>query len=328
MMSEREVEVMSELARLSGTRQEYREVVRSAVQLVASLMPGSLLCLSIAEHDDVGHYAQVVSHGIEPAWAESAGQQVADVVEEWIQSAGPGVYGGTPLRGAVPPAVFVAFPARTRSGRPCFLVCIDREGWEPSKEEEQRAARLAEQLALVLDHVLLLEALERQEVEDSVTGIPNQRQLLQVLSYELQRHRHFGKVLALLLLDVDGLATINRSYGRQYGSHILRRLAGLISEIARPIDIVARYGMDEFALVLPETGEEGAEECADRLRERLMEAEFAGGAVAVTVGVVHARPEETLTPEGLLRRGEQALYEAKRQGRERAALLGDWRLRR
>jgi diguanylate cyclase (GGDEF)-like protein len=190
------------------------------------------------------------------------------------------------------------------------------------REEEDLLWRVVEQVALVLDHVLLLEQIEHLETIDRLTGLVNHRRLLDLLDYEMQRHRFAGKRLALLLFDVEGLDGINRSYGRRYGNHILQKLAALIKETARPIDVIARSGLDEFAVMLPETDDEEAVQWLDTLRERLLTVEFAGGDVGLSAAVTHIKPGEMLTPESFLRRAEQALREAKRQQRDWTARLG------
>jgi diguanylate cyclase (GGDEF)-like protein len=189
--------------------------------------------------------------------------------------------------------------------------------------------RLACHAVLVLDHAMLEQELEDLKPTDGLTGVANGRRLLEVLEYEIQRHRHSGRPLTVMLLDVEGLSGINRSYGRSYGNHILRKLAVLVEESVRPIDVVARCGLDEFAVVLPETDEEEALDLAERLQERVLTVEFAGGAVGLSIGIGHASPTESLTAEALMRRGEHALQEAKRQDRDRSALgVGSSRLRR
>jgi diguanylate cyclase (GGDEF)-like protein len=180
--------------------------------------------------------------------------------------------------------------------------------------------RLAAQVLLVLDHALLLAQIQEGDPTDRLTGVASHRRLLDMLDYELRRHRYSRRWLALMLLDVEGLEGINRSYGRRYGNHILTQLAKLVEDAVRPIDLVARGGEHDFAVMLPETDAEEGRRLSDALLERFLAVQFAGGAVGLSVGVAHARPDESLSPDGLLQRAEVALQESKQQRHELDAL--------
>lgn len=314
-----ENQVMAELVRLATSHHEYPEVVRSILDLVEQLVISPVLCLSVQEFGEVGHYARA-GDDIDPRWAEESARTLAGAQERLLaQLPGGATRVEQPASGPTP--WFRTFPAWTRSGRCCALALGAPEPLELSREEEHLMRRLVDEIVLILDHALLLEQVEHLEITDRLTSLANQRRLLDVLQYEMHRHRYAGRRLALLLLDVEGLDRINRSYGRQYGNHILRKLAVIIRKAVRPIDLVARYGLDEFAVMLPETDEETAALFLETLRERLGTIEFAGGEVGVSAAVAHIKPDETLTPENFLRRAEQLLHEAKRQQRGWSTLL-------
>ncbi|MGI8967527.1 MAG: diguanylate cyclase domain-containing protein [Chloroflexota bacterium] len=315
----RENEAVADLIRLTSAGGEYAAMVRGVLDLIETVAPSPLLCLSIQEGAEAGHYARA-RPGIDLRWADDAGQAIARAHETWI-----GTNGREARHADIPPAEgvpgFLSFPAWTRSGRVGALAVAAPEPLQLTRDEEQRLRRLAEVTILVLDHALLLDQVDRLETIDQLTGATNHRRLVEILDYELQRHRHTARSLGLLLLDVEGLGAINQCYGRRYGNHILQKLAVLIKEIVRPIDVVARSGLDEFAVLLPETGEEAAQGWLERLRDRLLTVEFAGGEVWLSAAVVQAAPDEVLTPERLLRRAEQALAAAKRQQRGWTAAL-------
>jgi diguanylate cyclase (GGDEF)-like protein len=118
----------------------------------------------------------------------------------------------------------------------------------------------------LLDNARLFEQVSHLAVSDPLTGLANYRRLLDVLEAETERTNRNGRPFAVLLLDLDGLKKINDTYGHLVGSHALNRLAHILRIHCRAIDTAARYGGDEFALVLPETSQEEAERVANRIR--------------------------------------------------------------
>jgi diguanylate cyclase (GGDEF)-like protein len=118
----------------------------------------------------------------------------------------------------------------------------------------------------LLDNARLFEQVSHLAVSDPLTGLANYRRLLDVLEAETERTNRNGRPFAVLLLDLDGLKRINDTYGHLVGSHALNRLAHILRIHCRAIDTAARYGGDEFALVLPETSHEEAERVANRIR--------------------------------------------------------------
>ena len=118
----------------------------------------------------------------------------------------------------------------------------------------------------LLDNARLFEQVSHLAVSDPLTGLANYRSLLDVLETETERTNRNGRPFAVLLLDLDGLKTINDTHGHLVGSHALNRLAHILRIHCRAIDTAARYGGDEFALVLPETSHDEAERVANRIR--------------------------------------------------------------
>lgn len=318
--------VLANLCRLALSDHGYIDLVHAVLTALEELVESPLLCLSVRERQRVGHYARP-GEGADSSWAEDAARGIAEVQETWLQQPAPGM-SALSLPGALGGDVwFRMFPAWSRSGRGIALSLAASVPVEVSPAEEAMMARLTEQALLVLDHALLLEQVEELETTDSLTGVANLHRLIDVLDREIQRHRHDGAWLALLVIDVQGLDRINRAYGRRYGNHVLIKLAGLLQQAARPIDLVARSGLDEFAVVLPQTDEEQGLRLAGDLRDRLQHVEFAGGEISLTIGVAHVKPSEILTPEELLRRAEQALHQDKQRQRAWSGVLQPQRLR-
>jgi two-component system cell cycle response regulator len=154
---------------------------------------------------------------------------------------------------------------------------------------------------------------------DALTGCYNRRALFERLEREVERVKRYDQGLALLLVDLDNFKDVNDARGHLAGDGVLRQVGDLLRREARSVDIVARFGGDEFVLVLPETTQEGAVIFAERLRARIGEHDFSeAGAplfVTVSVGVAAMGAAQSETAEGLIARADRAMYEAKGGGR-------------
>src|SRR5215204_2278090 len=138
-----------------------------------------------------------------------------------------------------------------------------------------RAIRmLLEPAAVALDNALQLQRAEALSVTDDLTSLYNSRYLNQVLRRESKRASRSGRPLSLLFLDLDGFKSVNDQHGHLCGSRALVEAASVIRGCARETDVAARFGGDEFALVLPDTGSEGATAVAERVRERISAYKF------------------------------------------------------
>ncbi|PYU82641.1 MAG: hypothetical protein DMG50_10925 [Acidobacteria bacterium] len=165
----------------------------------------------------------------------------------------------------------------------------------------------------LLDQARLFEQVRSMAVTDPLTGLSNYRRLISVLEAELDRSRRTQRPFSVVLLDMDGLKVINDQYGHLTGSRSLVRIGKILRNHSRAIDTAARYGGDEFAVVLPEAGKDIASRIVSRIRERLS-AEPERPALSVSAGVA-AFPEDGDTPERLLGAADRELYAMKHHGR-------------
>jgi len=156
---------------------------------------------------------------------------------------------------------------------------------------------------------------------DGLTGLPNFRSFHARLEEEVARAHRYGHPLACAMVDLDGLKEINDRLGHAAGNRAIVALADAVREELRDTDFAARYGGDEFVVLLPQTGESQGALFAERLRRRLAEAsEQAGLPVRGSIGVAALSRDELDSrdaAEDLLRRADEALYRAKRSGRDR-----------
>jgi diguanylate cyclase (GGDEF)-like protein len=164
----------------------------------------------------------------------------------------------------------------------------------------------------LLDQALLFDQVRTMAVSDSLTGLANYRRLIAVLEAELDRSRRTQRPFSVVLFDMDGLKAINDQYGHLTGSRALVRLGKILRTHCRAIDTPARYGGDEFAIVLPEAGREIAARIVGRIREKLA-ADVEAPVLSASAGVA-AYPEDGDTPEKLLAAADRALYGMKHRG--------------
>ncbi len=164
----------------------------------------------------------------------------------------------------------------------------------------------------LLDNAVLFDRVQRLAVTDPLTGLANYRTLLAELESEIHRSRRTGRPFSVLLLDLDGLKAINDRHGHLVGSRAICRLGNVLRLHCRSMDVAARYGGDEFALILPEAGRQAAEKVARRICDRLAaDGEFPPVSVSVGAGVF---PQDGGSIEQLLSAADRALYGMKGRG--------------
>src|SRR5580765_2358502 len=169
----------------------------------------------------------------------------------------------------------------------------------------------------LLDNARLFEQVRHLAVSDPLTGLANYRRLLDVLEAETERTNRSGRSFAILLLDLDGLKKINDTYGHLVGSRAICRVADILRIHCRSIDTAARYGGDEFALVLPESEETEAESVAGRIRH-VMEMDPEKPPLSASIGIsVYRGHGERI--EKLLSEADAHLYQEKAKRGRRAS---------
>src|SRR5688572_22268992 len=147
---------------------------------------------------------------------------------------------------------------------------------------------------------------------DVLTGLPNRRALRQRLTAEMRRAARYGSSVSLLILDIDGLKRINDERGHEAGDRLIRRVAASIAATVRGSDLGARWGGDEFAIVMPNASTDAAQHLAERLMAHLREQQTGGNDAPVTVSIGIATFDPTtnsdLGIEQLARAADEALY--------------------
>ena len=165
-------------------------------------------------------------------------------------------------------------------------------------------------------------ALLEASIRDDLTGLHNRRFLMSRLHEEFERARRLGTSLGLLMMDLDNFKEVNDKYGHPVGDEVLKSVAQTLSGILREYDIAGRYGGEEFAVVSMETGPDDLVRLAERIREKIsrqVHGKVTGVRVTISIGSASLNHDDT--PETLLKRSDNALYQAKKEGRNRTVLL-------
>ncbi len=189
-------------------------------------------------------------------------------------------------------------------------------------ESKQLAHWLAAQASIAIENERLHRTVKSQAITDELTQLANRRRFTETLAVEIRRAERFGDPLALVLADLDDFKLINDRYGHQAGDEVLRRFSDVLRENVRDFDLPVRYGGEEFAVLLPETGVEGAERLARRLQNALLRLrlpQIGGNRPPVTASFGVAAFPAARSAEELLAAADGALYRAKAAGKNRVA---------
>ena len=201
------------------------------------------------------------------------------------------------------------------------MLMLCRAEPEFSEDERQILAIFSTQVSMLLGTIRARERIVNLADTDDLTGIWNKRYFRRQLPQEVERARTFNIPLSLLLFDIDEFKQINDGFGHIIGDVVLSELCGVVREALRPTDTIARFGGDEFEIILPHTDLAGASAVADRLLGRVRNLTIPTdeeGAIqcSISIGIAEFRREDA-TANDLLRRADERLYLSKRGGKNR-----------
>ena len=220
---------------------------------------------------------------------------------------------------------FLSVPLRAK-GRLVGVMNLSRPRVDAFTQQEVRLAEaMAAQAALSISNARLYHQTLELSYTDPLTGAANRRQLFLRLEQELSRSLRFGDELSILMIDLDQFKAINDRHGHPVGDGVLRGVALALRRNVRKVDLVSRYGGEEFCVLLPRISRAEAADVAEKLRRAVasgpMTATPAGEPLSCTISIgVAAYGVDATDPAGLIEKADAALYQAKKDGRDRVVL--------
>ncbi len=203
------------------------------------------------------------------------------------------------------------------------LLAIDgRDPFQFTPDNIELVSAFAGQVAVAIENARLFDAAQQQAITDGLTGLYNRRHFMELARNEFERARRYKRRLSIMMFDIDHFKIVNDTYGHPTGDQVLRAIANLCREKLREADPIARYGGEEFIALIVEARLAAARRAAERLRAEVekMVVRHEKGDVRVTVSVGVAELTSSIsTLDALIARVDQAMYAAKRLGRNRVA---------
>ena len=300
-----ELRAISEITELIHSTLDFEQVGQLVLEILSKVidLPGSALFIIDKERDETVFNA---SFGLAPGLAKHT----------------PYAYGpDAQIHGE---EMFACTTLMDRGGL-MVIFCASGERLERLGSEDRLVlTSVANELAVAVENSELYKLTRHLAVTDELTGLYNYRYLLERAEDEIGRAKRFGRSLSLLMIDADEFKVYNDMNGHVAGDVALAELAAAMRGAVRDIDIVCRYGGEEFAILLPETDGEGAFVVAEKVREAVAAHAFKNGRgerteqLTVSVGL-SSYPGTAEDREALLRRADDALYVVKRSGRNRVS---------
>lgn len=170
-----------------------------------------------------------------------------------------------------------------------------------------------------IGNIRLFEKMQRQATTDGPTGLSNHRCFYETLEKELWRIRRFGGWISLIMIDIDNLKTVNDTYGHRAGDHVIAEISRRLKRCIRQIDTAARYGGDEFAVILPNTRLNEASVVAERMLQSIasIPATWETEQIPITISVGIGEYDSGSNPEEMTHHSDEALYAAKKSGKNK-----------
>ncbi|MFQ5770099.1 MAG: diguanylate cyclase [bacterium] len=226
------------------------------------------------------------------------------------------------------PGSFLCFPLICEKNKVLGVLNLYRQGIRSFNPEEiEIITEITEQFAFSLNKILLYEHTKELSITDELTGFFNRRYFNQRYEREIQRAKRYNRSLSLIMLDIDHFKVYNDLNGHIMGDDVLKKVAHTLDNILRKTDFFARFGGEEFIIMLPEISKEQACKVANKLRQKIEKTDFANEEmqpnkqITISLGLA-VYPDDSMVPKELIQYADQALYTAKSLGRNCVAWHG------
>lgn len=315
------VEIVREMHRSVNASLDPLQVAEALVSHAMAWLPGG--SWAVVSASDGGEPRLMAERGL-AARTEMATRALGAWVVNHAQEYGSASLRDDQVTRGAPDVAALALPLVCRGRTIGALVGVDRE---PAVEVPRLSAAsmatlqaLLEPAAVALDNAFRLQRSEALSVTDDLSQLYNVRYLMQALRRESKRHVRSRQPLSLLFIDLDGFKGVNDQNGHLYGSRALVEMSQIVLDCSRETDVVARYGGDEFAIVLPETGSDGAMAVAARVCQRVrdhafLQKEGINYRLTASTGVA-TLPDSASTVEELIHFADEAMYQVKAEGKD------------
>ena len=325
-----EATILSEIGRVARNLVHFDETFTSVMGLIARVVDFTVGSMAFVEGDEL-HVVQMAQRRATPEVVEDARTRLMEAIAAERPGAAPsGVHArlfapaadnGGPEEAAL--GGFAAFPVVAAER----LVGLLGLGGKPlarlTPETQAFLRQVANQSYIVMQNSLLFERVRDLSIKDGITGLFNHRYLMELVQQEFDRAGRYHEMFSLLMLDIDHFKKVNDDHGHPAGDAVLRELGTLLPAGLRTVDVVGRYGGEEFVIILPRTPHEEAMQTAERVRAQIgahvFRVEDKSLQITLSVGVASWPAPGIDSAAAIIREADKALYRAKNAGRDRTA---------
>lgn len=322
-----EATLLSEIGRVGRDLGHFDQCFTSVMSLVARVADFSLGGLAFVEEDEL-EVLLAVQRPVAHELVEAAKRRLLELVAAERRGQGfarvqARLFRPSTLSGPEEASLtgFAAVPVRTERRLSGVLVLAGKSVARLGPDDQPFLEKVANQALIVTENARLVERLRTLSIRDSLTGLYNHRHSMEALQRESERVRRYAGRVGVLMIDVDHFKKINDELGHPAGDSVLKELARRLRDGLRAVDVLGRYGGEEFVAILPETGLDDARHTGERLRHavgcqpvRVGEADVA---VTISVGCASQPAPGVDSPSELVAAADSALYRAKQNGRNR-----------